>query len=149
MRCDKVLPVVQVVPVYETREEYLALVRQWNATLQTHRWLKWARSKINKLESIEVDESCAEFVLNDIEIGNRSQLDHRFGTVPVPCSRITSPMTLSVQVCQPYMDYVLIVSNNGREPRPFKAKVHGQTVEIVKPTGRGASSAMVEGTAAV
>jgi hypothetical protein len=60
VRCDKVTANLQIVPVYTTKDEYLALCKQWAAQLQTHRWLKWAGKHIAKFENIPVEDQEAE-----------------------------------------------------------------------------------------
>ena len=46
VRIDKETAQLQITPVYRTREEYLALLDQCSATLNTYRWHNWAEDYI-------------------------------------------------------------------------------------------------------
>jgi len=55
VQMNKVTAALQVVPVFENRDEFLDVAKQWGCTVATYHWLKAARKKLSKFEPSESD----------------------------------------------------------------------------------------------
>ena len=85
-------------------------------------------------EWISVDSTCADhFEIQAITIGNRRQPPAgHFLPRAAPCSTLVDATPMTVELCSPYMDYVIIVGNTSSEPRAFRCWVRGMTVKVVR-----------------
>jgi len=52
---NKVTAALKVVPVFENRDEFLDVAKQWGYTVATYHWLKAAYKKLKKFEPSESD----------------------------------------------------------------------------------------------
>jgi len=55
VQMNKVTAALKVVPVFENRDEFLDVAKQWGCTVATYHWLKAARKKLSKFEPSESD----------------------------------------------------------------------------------------------